>query len=625
MNMNQYLSPLSLRASKGNAMCLPRTLWLLLVLTLWLLPARMKAQTACAVYDTEARVLTFKGTPNPVLGENESIVAKYYPNKEYNWVIYSSGFSEWSSEVKQATKVVIEESFKHFPVRSCYRMFYEFTSLTDIEGLKYLNTDSVTSMRQMFSDCESLTSLDLSSFNTANVEVMTGMFSNCESLTSLDLSSFNTASVVTMESMFSNCSGLTSLNLSSFNTDNVTNMKWMFQACSRLTSLDLSNFNTGSVTNMICMFNFCYCLTSLDLSNFNTSKVTRMDQMFSYSGFTSLDLSSFNTARVTYMDRMFAGSKELREIYVSDSFVIAGDVSDVRMFNDCNNLPNYTESEIGKTRAHYHDGGYFLRLVGKQGNKPIGAQGNVLRADKSLELSDDRELEVYVPFTASKVCYSREFNRDEWQAIYLPFAIDVDAIGTDYEVAMINNFHEYQQEDGTSKMELEVKLVSANVIPANTLCLIRRQSAEEGTATLPLQCSDVAMTAAEETSIDCASLTRQYRFTGLMKGRSGFDTQTDYLMRSGALWQADADDALQPYRWYLTAAHREDSPLPSEAPVNRISIKVIGGGGTSAVKDVPTGSMNEATEQPIYDLQGRRLSHAPSRGVYIKNGRKYVK
>ena len=54
--------------------------------------------------------------------------------------------------------------------------------------------------------------------------------------------------------MFYNCSSLTSLNLSNFNTNNVTNMSSMFRYCSKLTSLNLSNFNTNNVTNMRNLF-----------------------------------------------------------------------------------------------------------------------------------------------------------------------------------------------------------------------------------------------------------------------------------------------------------------------------------------------------------------------------------
>ena len=57
-----------------------------------------------------------------------------------------------------------------------------------------------------------------------------------------------------MRDMFSNCSSLTSLNLSNFNTNNVNDMNSMFSFCSSLTSLNLSNFNTNNVNDMNSIF-----------------------------------------------------------------------------------------------------------------------------------------------------------------------------------------------------------------------------------------------------------------------------------------------------------------------------------------------------------------------------------
>ena len=125
----------------------------------------------------------------------------------------------------------------------------------------------------------------------------------------------NTSNVTNMAQMFQNCSSLTSLDVSSFDTSNVTNMGMMFDGCSSLTSLDLSNFNTSKVTRMSTMFNGCTSLTSLDLSNFNTSKVTHMYNMFrSCSGLTSLYLSGWDTSNVTDMENMFSGCSKLKTI-----------------------------------------------------------------------------------------------------------------------------------------------------------------------------------------------------------------------------------------------------------------------------------------------------------------------
>jgi len=60
----------------------------------------------------------------------------------------------------------------------------------------------------MFSNCENLVSLDLSSFNTNNVTNMRDMFNGCSSLNDLNLSSFKITSIKKandMENMFYNC------------------------------------------------------------------------------------------------------------------------------------------------------------------------------------------------------------------------------------------------------------------------------------------------------------------------------------------------------------------------------------------------------------------------------------
>ena len=64
---------------------------------------------------------------------------------------------------------------------------------------------------------------------------MSSMFSGCENLTSLDLSSFDTSQVTNMEEMFSSCTSLTTICASaSFTTVSVTNDKNMFSDCTVL-------------------------------------------------------------------------------------------------------------------------------------------------------------------------------------------------------------------------------------------------------------------------------------------------------------------------------------------------------------------------------------------------------
>ena len=237
---------------------------------------------------------------------------------------------------------VFDASFHDFCPTTTAGWFYEFKSLKSIEGLEHLNTSQVTDMGCMFSGCESLTALDLTSFDTSNVASMSdiwgdaGMFSNCKSLTSLDLTSFDTSKVTDMGCMFSGCGSLTSLDLTSFDTSKVTKMRRMFEDCKGLTTLDLSRFDTSKVMDMGSLFSGCGSLTSLDLSRFDTSKVTDMEGMFDgCASLTTLDLSSFDTSKVTKMGEMFSGCESLTTIYCNTSW--SASHSD-DMFSGCNSL-----------------------------------------------------------------------------------------------------------------------------------------------------------------------------------------------------------------------------------------------------------------------------------------------
>ena len=270
----------------------------------------------------------------------------------------SSIFSFYNKEISNLIQINFNNNFNATSVTNMYNMFHNCKSLTSLD-LSDFNTTNVTNMSSMFYGCRSLTSLDLSSFNTANVTNMGYMFRSCSSLTNLDLSSFNTAKVTNMASMFSNCSSLTSLDLSSFNTANVPGMGSMFFKCSSLTSLDLSSFNTAKVTDMVAMFDSCSSLTNLDLSSFNTANVTNMSSMFYYcSSLTSLDLSSFNTANVIGMSNMFTSCRTLTSLDLSN-FNTANVTSMWSMFEYCESLismdlSSFNTSNVTNMQSMFH-------------------------------------------------------------------------------------------------------------------------------------------------------------------------------------------------------------------------------------------------------------------------------
>lgn len=87
-------------------------------------------------------------------------------------------------------------------------MFGGCTSLVSVKFGEGFDTSSVTEMQGMFSDCESLRTLDVSYFNTSNVTNMSKLFYNCKSLESIDLSNWDFRNVTDISEMFSGCENL---------------------------------------------------------------------------------------------------------------------------------------------------------------------------------------------------------------------------------------------------------------------------------------------------------------------------------------------------------------------------------------------------------------------------------
>ena len=133
-------------------------------------------------------------------------------------------------------------------------LLYGFKILENIEGLEYLDTSKVTSMSQMFQDCDSLTNLDLSSFKGESVTSTEYMFSSCDSLISVDMSNFIGEKVATASAMFYNCSNLTSVDLGNFSAARLNNSEYMFSILRNLTTLNLSRADFSNVISKRNMF-----------------------------------------------------------------------------------------------------------------------------------------------------------------------------------------------------------------------------------------------------------------------------------------------------------------------------------------------------------------------------------
>ena len=84
--------------------------------------------------------------------------------------------------------------------------------------------------------------LEVLGANTTNVTSMKQLFINCGTITNVSL--FDTSNVVNMETMFQNCTSL--INIPLFDTSKVTNMNLMLYNCSNIKSGSLALYKQAS-------------------------------------------------------------------------------------------------------------------------------------------------------------------------------------------------------------------------------------------------------------------------------------------------------------------------------------------------------------------------------------------
>ena len=243
--------------------------------------------------------------------------------------------------------VVFEPSFRnvHLPTLEGFLKGYTNGSIIDVDGLEYLNTSEVTSMRSMFEGCVDLTSLDVSSLDMSGVQDIGRMFKGCSNITSINLSGVNTSNVTDMEYLFAGCSKLQSLDLSSLDTRRVTRMSHLFEGCRSLNTLNVSPLNTSSVTDMEAMFAGCY-----------------FQGYYGTTGLQELDVNTFDMTNVTNTKEMFLNCSALRTIYCDNTWDVP--TSD-DMFKGCTSLSahiSYDPEKVDGTYANPHTGYFYSEL-----------------------------------------------------------------------------------------------------------------------------------------------------------------------------------------------------------------------------------------------------------------------
>ena len=127
-----------------------------------------------------------------------------------------------------------------------------------------------------------ITKVNVSCLVTSKTTSLNSTFKGLSSCVEIiGVENWDTSNVTNMYEVFYECFSLKSIDISGFNTSNVTNICAILYRCKALSSkLDLSSWDVSRVTNMDLMFGFCESLIWLDISSWDASSVTRISQPF---------------------------------------------------------------------------------------------------------------------------------------------------------------------------------------------------------------------------------------------------------------------------------------------------------------------------------------------------------
>ena len=243
---------------------------------------------------------------------------------------------------------------------------------------------------------------------------------------------------------------------------------------------------------------------------------------------------------------------------------------------------------------------------------------------KAVTLTDGEAYNSPVDIEVADFKYIRTFDAYKWQSLYVPFRMSLEQltsnglnVATPVDIEVVNE----------TITRLNVQKLKSGSSKANYPSLIMCESDGEKT----IELADVTLSASKEKFIDCMSMTRKYVFNGVYQANKNLASNSEdainYIIKDGGLVLRTDDDVPAPQSWYMNVTIREnpfggaDEPLSSDAKT--MPIYVIGEGYATGIENVNTAE--EHILHGIYDLQGRKLSQEPESGIYIKDGKKYVK
>lgn len=253
--------------------------------------------------------------------------------------------------------------------------------------------------------------------------------------------------------------------------------------------------------------------------------------------------------------------------------------------------------------------GYIPSFVVEALSTDLAANPNLKSVDLSGATSMGGELttSAMVSKAGGSVSYEREFEASLWSTVCLPFALSADQVS-----AIKAGGCEIEQLTAYDEASSTITFEAVDEMAASTPYLVKCSSAYKPFADL----SGVSVSGSETpASVTVGNLSMKGTFEKLTLSSSASTTYYGYKEADGALAKVGSNATVKPYRAYLEltgAGARELKMIHADGTVT--AIKTVGAASAAAVNT------------DSYDLQGRKLAEgAAVRGIYVKQGKKYVK
>ena len=348
----------------------------------------------------------------------------------------------------------------------------------------------------------------------------------------------------------------------------------------------LGNINTYYVADMAQAFLRCSSLESLDLSSWNTSNVSDMRDMFDdCNNLTTIDFSSWNTSKVRYMYEMFTNCWSLTTLDLSGWNTSS--VTDMTsMFWGCEKLESiyvgegWSTTNVTKSNFMFEGCTSLPNFNSSEVNKAHAHSG----ADGYL----------------NKV------------------KVKANSDGTNYWATYYNSAHSFKADDNTTVYQAKVNgdkdavvltEVTSKEIPADNGVVLKSSASSiilsVATTTATYSANDL-----KGTDVDLANPGNVYCLSNETTGKArgvGFYSYTSANGTSG-------NGVIPAHRAYL-----EVTGVPNT------SRGFLGFGNDDGATAIDNSQWKmDNSDGTIYDLSGRIVKGQPRKGIYVKNGKKFV-